>query len=104
MRYLEVYGFSPKIAYFRQKILLNSFFLQNVALSHQTVLLASQSGVTESIPVTFGGPRCILDALDQFLSLRGPQHISNIDMTFCIKTMKYFREDDRKSFQSFSKM
>ena len=53
---------------------LNSFFLQNAALSHQTMLLASQFGVTESIPVTFGGPRCILDALEQFLRLRGPQN------------------------------
>ena len=55
-------------------MLLNSFFLQNAALSHQTVLAASQFGVTESISLTFGGPRRILDALEQFLSLRGPQN------------------------------
>ena len=55
-------------------MLLNSFFLQNAALSHQTVLVASQFGVTEPIPVTFEGPRRILDALEQFLSLRGHQN------------------------------
>ena len=56
------------------KILLNSFFLQNAALSHQTVLVASQFVVTESIAVTFGGPRRILNALEQLLSLRWPQN------------------------------
>ena len=55
-------------------MLLNSFFLQNAALSHQTVFVVSQFGVTESILVTVGGPRCILDALEQFLSLREPQN------------------------------
>ena len=35
-------------------------FFQSAALSHQTVLVASQCGVTESIPVTFGGSRCTL--------------------------------------------
>ena len=67
MRYLEVYGFSSKSRILRKNALEFIF-------SHQTVLVASQFGVTESIPVTFGGPRCILDALEQFLSLRGPQN------------------------------
>ena len=49
---------------FYVKKLLHSFFLQNAALSHQTVLVASQFGVTESIPVIFEGARGILDALE----------------------------------------
>ena len=49
-------------------------FLQSAALSHQTVLVASQCGVTESIPVTCGSPRGISVTLEQFLSLKGPQN------------------------------
>jgi len=49
---------------------LEFIFLQNAALFHQTVLVASEFGVTESIPVNFGVPRGILDALEQFLSLK----------------------------------
>ena len=45
---------------------LNSFFLQNAALSHQTVLVASQFGVAELIPAAFEVHRCILAALEQF--------------------------------------
>jgi len=73
MRYLEVYGFSPK-SRILCKNALKLIFLLNAALSHQTVLVASQFGVTESITVTFGGPRGILDALEQFLNLKGPQN------------------------------
>ena len=48
--------------------------LQDEAFLCHTPLVVSQLGVVESIPVTFGGPRRILDALEQFLSLRGPQN------------------------------
>ena len=67
MRYLEVYGFSSKSRILHKNALEFIF-------SHQTVLVASQFGVTESIPVTFWGPRGIRDASEQFLSLKGPQN------------------------------
>ena len=47
--------------------------LQDEAFLCHTPLVVSQLGVVESIPVTFGGPRRFLDALEQLLSLRGPQ-------------------------------
>ena len=47
--------------------------LQDEAFLCHTPLVVSQLEVVESIPVTFGGPRRILDALEQFLSLTGPQ-------------------------------
>ena len=48
--------------------------LQDEAFLCHTPLVVSQLGVVESIPVTFGGPRRFLDALEQLLSLRGPQN------------------------------
>ena len=38
------------------------------------MLVASQFEVFELIPATFEVPRGILDALEQFLSLKGPQN------------------------------
>jgi len=90
-------------------MLLNSFFLQNAALSHQTVLLVSQFGVTESSPVTFGGPRCIIDALEQFLSLGGPQNaifggiwIFTKNRVFCVKMLlnSFFLQNAALSHQT----
>ena len=49
--------------------------LQDEAFLCHTPLVVSQLGVAESISVTFGDPRRILDALEQFLSLRGPQNV-----------------------------
>ena len=48
--------------------------LQDEAFLCHTLLVVNQLGVVESIPVTFGGPRRFLDALEQLLSLRGPQN------------------------------
>ena len=48
--------------------------LQDEAFLCHTPLVVSQLGVVESIPVTFGGPRRFPDALEQLLSLRGPQN------------------------------
>ena len=48
--------------------------LQDEAFLCHTPLEVSQLGVVELIPVTFGGPRRFLDALEQLLSLRGPQN------------------------------
>ena len=48
--------------------------LQDEAFLCHTLLFANQLGVVELIPVTFEGPRRILDALEQFLSLRGHQN------------------------------
>ena len=69
-----------------------NFFSKMRPFLTKTMLVASQFEVAELIPATFEVPRGILDALEQFLSIKGPQSaiVGGLGVDFYQK-ITYFR-------------